>query len=373
MKDDTIRNGATGATASETVAAKPNDSPGAAEKLQSKSVPQRARVDFFVSYNQADRHWAAGIAGWLKEAGHAAVLQSQDFVAGSNFVSEMNAALSRSGRFIAVASPDYFAAPFPESEWTAAFARDPTGARRSLIIVRVRECDMPPLLKPLVYIDLCALGESAARERFLSEIEAALANVRVPPMRRRQKPNVVPFPAPSLQSVHQEIRGNGNVQSVSVFARPPVIRKVVERREGSLTSEECRQVQAWIEDLSEGTIGMSRPRAYGMWWARFKLALGVEKYEELSSSRMGEAAEWHRAQRAMQTRGLKTAAPDVWRRKRTIAIKAAMGEMGVAKQTYYPDVSRRLRMRKPFASLNDLTKQDLDRVYTMALRDRETR
>ena len=115
-----------------------------------------------------------------------------------------------------------------------------------------------------------------------------------------------------------------------------------------------------------------RQDAYGMWWTRFKSKFGLEKYEELPSSRMIEAEEWYRTQKAMQTRGLKSKVPDTWRRKRIVAIKAAMGEMNVSKQDYYPDVARRLRMKKTFASLNDLTMRDLERVYTMALRDRGT-
>jgi hypothetical protein len=59
----------------------------------------------------------------------------------------------------------------------------------------------------------------------------------------------------------------------------------------------------------------------------------------------------------------------VWRRKRIGAIKAAMNEMGVTNETYYPMLAQRLRMKKRFTSLNDLTKRDLDRVNDLALRD----
>ena len=78
-------------------------------------------INFFISYNSADTIWVHGLSGWLSEAGLTSVSQSQDFVAGSHFfVSEMNAAFERSQRVIAIASPNYFAAKFPEAEWTAA-------------------------------------------------------------------------------------------------------------------------------------------------------------------------------------------------------------------------------------------------------------
>ena len=165
------------------------------------------------------------------------------------------------------------------------------------------------------------------------------------------------------------VNSPGSVQAINVFNKLPIIQKVIERREGSLTSEECRQVQAWIESLAEETVGVSRQQAYRMWWTRFKSAMVVEKYEELASARMSEAERWYRIQRAELTRGLKSKAPDEWRRKLIGAIKAAMCDMGVTKEQYYPDVACRLRMKKPFVSLNDLTKRDMARIYTMALRD----
>jgi hypothetical protein len=91
-------------------------------------MSQEQQIDFFISYNKADSLWATGIGNWLDQALYTTALQSQNFVAGSNFVSEMNAALTQAKCVIAIISPDYFSAPFPESEWTAAFARDPTGS-----------------------------------------------------------------------------------------------------------------------------------------------------------------------------------------------------------------------------------------------------
>jgi hypothetical protein len=170
----------------------------------------------------------------------------------------------------------------------------------------------------------------------------------------------------------QNITGDKNIQvgrDLNVFNQPPVVKNVIERRDGSISSEEARRIQLWIEELAEGTVSMGRKQAYGMWWSRFKNRFGLEKYEELPSAEMADAEQWFREQRAIQTRGLKTKAPDEWRRNRIGAIKAAMNEMGVTNETYYPMLAQRLRMKKRFNSLNDLTKRDLDRVYNLALRD----
>jgi hypothetical protein len=49
-----------------------------------------------------------------------------------------------------------------------------------------------------------------------------------------------------------------------------------------------------------------------------------------------------------------------------------MREMGVSKEDYYPQIAARLRMKETFTSLTELTKVNLDRVYTLVRRDAHT-
>jgi hypothetical protein len=182
----------------------------------------------------------------------------------------------------------------------------------------------------------------------------------------------VPAKAPRPQ---QTVKGNGNTVvggDYTVINERLVVRPVIERREGSLTNAEQKQVQNWITELAEGTARVSRQRAFQMWWQRFKNRMQVTKYEDLESTRMPEAEAWFREQRAIQVRGLKTKAPDLWRNSRMGAIKMAMKSMGRTNEDYYPELAVRLDMKKPFASLTELTKTDLERVYTMVLRDART-
>jgi len=120
---------------------------------------------FFISYTGADRAWADWIAWTLQDAGYTTVHQAWDFRPGANFVSEMKRALQDCERTIAVYSPSYFNSGFGEDEWTAAFAD------RSLVPVRVRECDIPKLLKPRVYVDLLNLNELIARATLLAGVK----------------------------------------------------------------------------------------------------------------------------------------------------------------------------------------------------------
>ena len=179
-------------------------------------------------------------------------------------------------------------------------------------------------------------------------------------------------PNPNQESASQSIVGDGNVQAgrdVNIFEKPPKIKQVVQPPPGSVSPEDLQQIQMWIEDLSENTVGKARNAAYAMWGARFKIKFKVAKREQLPASRMGEVEHWYSQQRAIQTRGFKTKDPEEFRKRRIGAIKAAMNQMGVNKEVYYPQLASRLRMKKEFDSLKDLTKRDLDRVYTMVMRD----
>jgi|SRR5918996_5060889 hypothetical protein len=109
------------------------------------------------------------VAWHLEESGFTTVLQAWDFRPGSNFVVEMNRATGAE-RTIAVLSPEYLGASFPQAEWAAAFAHDPEGLERALVPVRVRVCQPTGLLAQIVYVDLVGLDEDAARRRLLEGI-----------------------------------------------------------------------------------------------------------------------------------------------------------------------------------------------------------
>src|SRR6266566_9711953 len=54
--------------------------------------------DFFISYTHADQRWAAWIAWHLEAEGYHTMLQAWDFLAGSNFVLDMDAAARNATR-----------------------------------------------------------------------------------------------------------------------------------------------------------------------------------------------------------------------------------------------------------------------------------
>ena len=115
------------------------------------------KKDFFISYNGKDREWAEWIAWQLDEAGYTTVIQAWDFRPGGNFVIDMQQATTDTNRTIMVLSQNYLDAMFTQPEWAAAFAKDPTGAQKTLVPVRIQECDLEGMLADILYIDLVGI------------------------------------------------------------------------------------------------------------------------------------------------------------------------------------------------------------------------
>lgn len=141
--------------------------------------------DFFISYNKADRDWAEWIAWQLEEAGYTTIIQSWDFSPGRNFVLEMDKAAKAAKRTIAVLSPDYLKSEFTQTEWAAAFQRDPKGEKGLLLPVAVRSFDDDEgIIGQIVRINLISItNESDARNCLLTGVSG-----------KRAKPSFVPFP-----------------------------------------------------------------------------------------------------------------------------------------------------------------------------------
>ena len=161
-------------------------------------------TDFFISYNQADRTWAEWIAWQLEEARYSVVIEAWDFRPGENFALDMDSAIVKAERTIAVLSPDYLTASYVHPEWAAAFAKDPTGKESKLLTVRVRECEPEGLLAQIIYINLVKLDEAAAKQTLLDGVRQG-----------RAKPKTKPgFPNEPSRTIKSEPRFPGSLPAI---------------------------------------------------------------------------------------------------------------------------------------------------------------
>lgn len=118
--------------------------------------------NFFVSYNKADKDWAEWLDWFVRSKGLTTFTQFNDIPWGTNFVSRMDEGLKQAERLILVLSPDLLSSLYAAAEWTTVFSRDPDGSKRLLLPIRVRECELPALLTPRVYLDLWDKDEEGA-------------------------------------------------------------------------------------------------------------------------------------------------------------------------------------------------------------------
>jgi hypothetical protein len=137
--------------------------------------------NFFISYTAVDRQWAEWIAWELEEAGYTTILQAWDFTPGSHFVTTMHLATQITERTIAVLSRAYLESAFSEQEWQAAWADDPSGVERKLLVLRVEDCPRPGLLGQVVSDDLFGVGKELARTRLLAAVQEGRRKPPMPP------------------------------------------------------------------------------------------------------------------------------------------------------------------------------------------------
>ncbi len=120
--------------------------------------------DYFVSYNTKDERWAEWISWQLEELGYSVIMQRWDFNIGSNFVLEMERAINYSKKIILVLSEEFMASQFTPAEWASFFARDPTGSKRLIIPIRVKECKPVGLISQIVYLDFVGKAETQCKD-----------------------------------------------------------------------------------------------------------------------------------------------------------------------------------------------------------------
>jgi len=182
--------------------------------------------------------------------------------------------------------------------------------------------------------------------------------------KRKSRPSVSQK-ATTKNGNNYQVVGDG----ITFNVHPPTEKIIKERRPGSVSAKEEKQLAGWISELAQNEVGMTQRQAHAMWGARFKNRFELGHREDLLSSQMPDAEAWYQEQKAIQKAGYKTKAPELYRNGLIGSIKAGMNKMGRTNEEYYPELSKRLKMKKPITHLPDLTKKDLERVCNAVCAD----
>ena len=148
-------------------------SPNAERRQECERRSKRRRVDTRVFHQprRARREHRQRIAHILEEAGRSVILQDWDFK-NRAFMERMQAALTSGARTIALLSADYLSAERPHcaAEWQNTIADDPLNRHSKLIVLRIRPCDPPGLLKSLAFWDLVPLLAGPEQDGMLRDV-----------------------------------------------------------------------------------------------------------------------------------------------------------------------------------------------------------
>jgi len=130
---------------------------------------------FFVSFNGADLVYAVAIDAALRDAGFTTYFHPRDLGPGGNVPIWMDEALLNSAQTLALYSPDYTkdAAIYSKAERYASFWQDPTGDKRKLIPIVIRETTFTPLLAMVSRIAVAGMTPEEAAAHVVARLKSA--------------------------------------------------------------------------------------------------------------------------------------------------------------------------------------------------------
>ncbi|MGH3615971.1 MAG: FxSxx-COOH system tetratricopeptide repeat protein [Pseudonocardia sp.] len=202
-----------------------------------------AGPDFFVSYTHLDQRWAEWIGWVLEDAGFRVVIRARDFGAGSHVVADMHRGMrGPSPTVVVVLSAAYLSSGFVVEERQGAWAADPAGQDRRLLVFRVEDCPREGLPRPLVMVDLFGVDRETAHGRLL----AAVGDGRL-------KPDAEPLFTP----VRTEMSETGGEP---LFPRPPVVWGVPWPRNPNFTGR-AGELAVLRSRLADGSLAGGSARA----------------------------------------------------------------------------------------------------------------
>jgi hypothetical protein len=134
----------------------------------------------FLSYAHEDGDVADLVVKALEKIGLAPWIDRTEVKAGDSFVARMNQGLTRASYVILLVSRASLASRWVSREWMSALAGDET----VLLPILLEDCELPPLLRDIVYIDLrSGIDLGLARLRSFFEKERSPVTVTPKPTR----------------------------------------------------------------------------------------------------------------------------------------------------------------------------------------------
>lgn len=127
-------------------------------------------TSFFISYATKEEAIAQEVAAILSKRGYSSIAQFKDFPQG-NFVRAMREGIESTDRFIALQSKAYWESDHCQSEWDAAYARDPGAKQRKIVPFLLEPVPLPPMASEIVYKSLVGLTKAQRKKAIIDWID----------------------------------------------------------------------------------------------------------------------------------------------------------------------------------------------------------
>jgi hypothetical protein len=178
----------------------------------------------------ADVAYASALDAGLRAEGYSTFYHPRDIGPGGNIAIWMDEALLNSAQTLALYSPDYTkeAAVYSKAERYAAWWQDPSGDKRKLIPIMLRQTSFTPLLAMVSRIDVSGLSPNDAATYVINQLKKASeseqrnvwrSGLPLPSIFKaiyRPNPNFVGrFEA--LEAIHQRLEGSSPVRAIAVI------------------------------------------------------------------------------------------------------------------------------------------------------------
>ncbi len=110
--------------------------------------------DVFISHAGEDTVWCEKLVKHLQKFGLKVWFDKfQMPIAGGNLLNGISDGIAYSRRVVIVMTPDYFAKDWTQAEASFAINQDPSGKRKVVIPILLKDCTGPPLLQSIKYSD----------------------------------------------------------------------------------------------------------------------------------------------------------------------------------------------------------------------------
>jgi hypothetical protein len=129
--------------------------------------------DVFISYSSKDGEWVQNtLLPALERAGLRVYIDFRDFEVGTPSLVNMERGVERSRHTLVVLTPNWIDSEWTEFESLLVGTADPAGRRRKLIPLMLEECELPPRIRMLTYVDFTQGNLDLSWQRLLRGLGA---------------------------------------------------------------------------------------------------------------------------------------------------------------------------------------------------------